>query len=218
MWGLGKRWQGQLGRGPGVPGGRQKVSVKQRVPLVSRTLLPKWRGDCCCGVQVTLLLMNLQGLPLPGHRVQEMHPSGHSQPPHWLQAAHPPSLWIQTHVAADLFRASDCVCVTASSPAPPMEALSSTLPRTVLRPSPTVSHSCTRHHHQPILQPRVTHREAKPHTQITQLENDAAGLGTREASHGFVCPQPWAACFAFHWLLHPQPGPRPRSFYPASQR
>lgn len=110
MWGLGKRWQGQLGRGPGVPGGCQKVSVKQRVPLVSRTLLPKWRGDCCCEVQVTLLLMNLQGLPLPGHRVQEMHPSGHSQPPHWLQAAHPPSPWIQTHVAADLFHASDCVC------------------------------------------------------------------------------------------------------------
>lgn len=188
MWGLGKRWQGQLGRGLRVPGGHQKVSVKQRVPLVSRMLLPKWRGDCCCGVQVTLLLMNLQELPLPGHRVQEMRSSGHSQPPHWLQAAHPPSLWIQTHVAADLFRASDCVCVTASSPAPPMEALSSTLPRTVPRLSPTLSHSCTRHHHQPILQPRVTHREAKPHTQVTQLENDEAGLGTREASHGFVCP------------------------------
>lgn len=32
MWGLGKCWQGQLGRGPGVPGRRQKVSVKQSVP------------------------------------------------------------------------------------------------------------------------------------------------------------------------------------------
>ena len=74
VWGLGKCWQGQLGRGPGVPGRRQKVSVKQSVPLISGTLHPKWRGDCCCRVQLTLLLMNLQGLPLPGHRVQEMHP------------------------------------------------------------------------------------------------------------------------------------------------
>lgn len=132
--GLGRRWQGQLGRGPGVPGRCQKVSVKQRdaPPEVERGLL-------------------LQGpAHSPAHEPsraptawpqssRDAPKSGHSQPSHWLQAAHPPFLWIQTHVPAALFCTSDCVCFTASPPALLMEALSSIPPRAVLRLSLTYS-------------------------------------------------------------------------------
>ena len=83
--------------------------------------------------------MNLQGLPLPGHRVQDMHPrvgipslhTGYKLPTHLSSGFR--------HTYLLLSCTSDCVCFTASAPALLMGALSSIPPPTVLRLPATYS-------------------------------------------------------------------------------